>query len=68
MSKPHIALIGLGLIGSSLGHAFKKYGLTDHISGYARSPETRARACDWVLLMPFTTVPPVRQMGPMSCF
>ena len=44
MSKPHIALIGLGLIGSSLGHAFKKYGLTDHISGYARSPETRARA------------------------
>jgi len=44
MSKPHIALIGLGLIGSSLGHAFKKYGLTDHITGYARSPETRARA------------------------
>ena len=44
MSKPHIALIGLGLIGSSLGHAFKKYGLTDHISGYARSAETRARA------------------------
>ncbi|MEC8099368.1 MAG: prephenate dehydrogenase/arogenate dehydrogenase family protein, partial [Pseudomonadota bacterium] len=44
MSKPHIALIGLGLIGSSLGHAFKKYELTDHISGYARSPETRARA------------------------
>ena len=44
MNKPHIALIGLGLIGSSLGHAFKKYGLTDHISGYARSPETRARA------------------------
>ena len=44
MSKPHIALIGLGLIGSSLGHAFKKYGLADHITGYARSPETRARA------------------------
>ena len=44
MSRPHIALIGLGLIGSSLGHAFKKYGLTDHISGYARSLETRARA------------------------
>ena len=42
--QTHIALIGLGLIGSSLGHAFKKYGLTDHISGYARSPETRARA------------------------
>ena len=44
MSKPHIALIGLGLIGSSLGHAFKKLGIAGHITGYARSPETRARA------------------------
>ena len=44
MSKPHIALIGLGLIGSSLGHAFKKHGVAGHITGYARSPETRARA------------------------
>ncbi len=44
MSKPHIALIGMGLIGSSLGHALKKHGLASHISGYARSPETRARA------------------------
>ena len=44
MSKPNIALIGLGLIGSSLGHAFKKYGLSDHIAGYAQSPETRARS------------------------
>ena len=44
MSKPHIALIGLGLIGSSLGHAFKKHGIAGHITGYARSPETCARA------------------------
>ena len=44
MTKPHIALIGMGLIGSSLGHALKKNDLAAHISGYARSPETRARA------------------------
>ncbi len=42
--KPHIALIGLGLIGSSLGHALKKHGLARHISGYARSQETRIKA------------------------
>lgn len=46
MSKPNIALIGLGLIGSSLGHALKKNGLAAHISGYARSAETRARAME----------------------
>lgn len=44
MSQPIIALLGLGLIGSSLGHAFKKYGLAAHVSGYARSEKTRARA------------------------
>ena len=67
MSKPHIALIGLGLIGSSLGHAFKKYGLTDHISGYALAGNARARA-HWALSMPFTTVPPARRTGLMWCF
>jgi cyclohexadieny/prephenate dehydrogenase len=46
MSKPNIALIGMGLIGSSLGHALKKNNLAAHVSGYARSPETRARALD----------------------
>ena len=44
MDKPNIALIGMGLIGSSLGHALKKHGLAAHISGYARSAETRAKA------------------------
>lgn len=44
MSQPHIALIGMGLIGSSLGHALKKNQLAAHISGYARSAETRAKA------------------------
>lgn len=38
-----IALIGLGLIGSSLAHAIRRAGLADHIAGYARSEATRAR-------------------------
>lgn len=46
MDQPNIALIGLGLIGSSLGHALKKNGLAAHVSGYARSAETRAAALD----------------------
>ncbi len=46
MSKPNICLIGLGLIGSSLGHALKKNNMAAHISGYARSAETRAKAME----------------------
>ena len=46
MSRPNIALIGLGLIGSSLGHALKKNKLAAHISGYARSAATRDKALD----------------------
>ncbi|MDB2668372.1 prephenate/arogenate dehydrogenase family protein [Alphaproteobacteria bacterium] len=46
MSKPRIALIGMGLIGSSLGHALKKNQLSSHISGYARSEATRQRAME----------------------
>ncbi|MGB6085996.1 prephenate/arogenate dehydrogenase family protein [Parvibaculum sp.] len=41
-----VALIGLGLIGGSLGHAMKRDGLARHIAGYARSAETRARALE----------------------
>ena len=41
-----IALIGLGLIGGSLGHAVKRGGLARHIRGYARSAETRNRALE----------------------
>jgi len=44
VSKPNICLIGLGLIGASLGHALKKNGLAAHVSGYARSAKTRAKA------------------------
>ncbi|MEQ9520797.1 MAG: prephenate/arogenate dehydrogenase family protein [Parvibaculum sp.] len=41
-----VALIGLGLIGSSLGHAMKRGGIAGEIVGYARSAETRARALE----------------------
>lgn len=47
-----VALIGLGLIASSMAHAMRAGGLAGEIVGYARSPETRAVArelfCDSV--------------------
>ena len=39
-----VALIGLGLIASSMCHAIRRGGLARQISGYARSPESRAIA------------------------
>ncbi len=39
-----VCLIGLGLIGSSIGAGIHKWGLADHVSGYARSQETRQTA------------------------
>lgn len=44
MDKPNIALIGLGLIGSSIGHALKRGNLAAHVTGTARSPATRDTA------------------------
>ena len=41
-----VALIGLGLIGSSLSHVMRREGLAGHISGYAKSAKTRARAME----------------------
>jgi cyclohexadieny/prephenate dehydrogenase len=41
-----VALIGVGLIGSSLAHAMRRGGLAAHIAGHARSAETRARASE----------------------
>jgi cyclohexadieny/prephenate dehydrogenase len=35
-----VALLGIGLIGSSMAHAMRRAGLAAHISGYARRPET----------------------------
>lgn len=40
----HVALIGLGLIGSSLAWAMKAKGLAGHISGHARTQATRDTA------------------------
>jgi cyclohexadieny/prephenate dehydrogenase len=45
--SPHfdrVALIGLGLIGSSLSHIMRREKLAGHIAGYARSEATRATA------------------------
>jgi cyclohexadieny/prephenate dehydrogenase len=39
-----VALIGLGLIASSMAHAMRAAGLAGHIAGHARSAETRAVA------------------------
>jgi len=47
MSQPiydRIALIGLGLIASSMFWAIKRSGLAGEVTGYARSPETRNKA------------------------
>ena len=39
-----VALIGVGLIGSSIAHAMRRGGLAGHIAGYSHRAETRARA------------------------
>ena len=39
-----VALIGIGLIGSSISHAMRRRGLAREIVGYARTPATRATA------------------------
>ena len=41
-----VALIGLGLIASSMAHAMKQGGLAGEIVGFARSAETRATALE----------------------
>ncbi|MCC5999293.1 MAG: prephenate/arogenate dehydrogenase family protein [Pararhodobacter sp.] len=41
-----VALIGLGLIASSMAHAMRRGGLAGHIAGHARSAETRAIALE----------------------
>jgi len=43
--KKHIAIIGLGLIGGSIGLALKRSGLENaELTGYARSPEVAGKA------------------------
>ncbi len=41
-----VALIGLGLIASSMGHAMKKWGLAGTVVGHAKTAETRAAALE----------------------
>ena len=44
-----VTLIGLGLIGSSLGHAMKRAGIASHIAGTCTlSQDTRNRRKDWL--------------------
>ncbi len=39
-----VALVGIGLIGSSMAHAMRRGNLAGHIAGYARRPETLEQA------------------------
>ncbi|WP_343715837.1 prephenate/arogenate dehydrogenase family protein [Inquilinus sp.] len=41
-----LALLGIGLIGSSVARAARKYGLVGEIVGHSRRPETRDEAMD----------------------
>lgn len=43
-ARPQIALLGLGLMGSSLARALKARRLARHVSGYAPSAATRKKA------------------------
>ena len=44
MAYGRVALIGLGLIASSISHAMRRAGMSAEITGHARTPETRAEA------------------------
>ena len=59
-----VALIGLGLIASSMAHAMRRAGLAGEITGYARSAETRKIAAD-IGLCGFATVPPPLRKVPI---
>jgi cyclohexadieny/prephenate dehydrogenase len=56
------ALLGIGLIGSSLAHAMRRAGLAAHISGFARNPETldKARTLGFADTLHDTPAPAVR--------
>ncbi len=53
MTKPQlptIGIIGIGLIGSSLARAIKKYNLAEQIFGYDQSSDVRAQAIELTLI------------------
>ncbi len=41
-----VALIGLGLIASSMGHAIRRHGLAAHVTGHAKTGATRDAALE----------------------
>ena len=46
-TTPHfdrVALVGVGLIGSSMAHGMRRAGLAGHIAGYAHTPQIVERA------------------------
>jgi cyclohexadieny/prephenate dehydrogenase len=51
----HVALIGLGLIASSISHAIRRTGAPVRITGHARTAETRAEAARLGLAEVFET-------------
>ncbi len=51
----HVALIGLGLIASSISHALRRAGSDARITGHARTPQSRALARDLGLAEVFET-------------
>jgi cyclohexadieny/prephenate dehydrogenase len=55
MAYNRVALIGLGLIASSISHAMRRAGMEAEITGHARSPETRAEAARLGLARVFPT-------------
>jgi cyclohexadieny/prephenate dehydrogenase len=55
MRYRHVALIGLGLIASSISHAIRRSGAEVRITGHARRPETRAEAARLGLAEVFDT-------------
>jgi cyclohexadieny/prephenate dehydrogenase len=64
-SKPafgKVALIGIGLIGSSIAHAMRRAGLAAHIAAYDHKPEVleRARAIGFADALHGTVGPAVR--------
>ena len=66
MSTPlfnRVALIGIGLIGSSLSHAMRRRGLAREIVGHAKSAETRAKALSLGLVSKAFETPEVSVEG-----
>jgi cyclohexadieny/prephenate dehydrogenase len=56
MAYKHVALIGLGLIASSISHAMRRAGMETRITGYARSAPTRREAGDLGIAEVFPTI------------